>query len=380
MKKAISNFFSVLLMTTLLVIVIAFAVIIYLTLNTQSSDTIYEYVGEKYITSEDEMKKNSVTKENYESIIDRFKLLISNDKEAEETINYTEKTSETKYFYEQLNDWEKKIYNGLQENKKNMMNGTYAINFGNTFNDVLSKENGGEILGDYYQAAVEAFTHDNADLFFLDVNKMYLNIETTKKLTKTTYKVYISAKSGETYYANGFSSPEQVKEAINHIEQVKDKIVSSLSGNQYKDIVMVHDYLIDNIEYDESYKSIGIYSVYGALVKKLAVCEGYAKAFKYIVNSAGIECELVQGKATNSSGNTESHAWNVVKIDDKWYFVDVTWDDPIVIGNGVLTIRNKHKYLLKGTESFKESHKEEYQFTENGKVFSYPEVNRYDYK
>lgn len=380
MKKSISNIFSILLMTILFVIVITVAVIIYLTLNTESSDTIYEYVGEKYISSEDDMKKNNTTKETDKSIIDKFKLLISNDKEAKETINYSEIAFETKYFYEQLNDWEKKIYKGLQENKKNMMNGTYTINFGNTFTDVLSKEKGGEILGDYYQAAVEAFTHDNADLFFIDVNKMYLNIETTKKITKTTYKVYISPKTGETYFANGFSSIEQVQEAMNQIEQFKDKIIGSLSGNQYKDIVMIHDYLIDNIEYDESYKCIGIYSVYGALVKKLAVCEGYAKAFKYILNSAGIECELVQGKATNSSGKTESHAWNIVKIDDKWYNVDVTWDDPIVIGNGVLTIRNKHKYLLKGTESFKESHKEEYQFTENGKVFSYPEVNRYDYK
>lgn len=380
MKKIISNIFSALLMIILFVIVISVGVIIFLTINTQSNDTIYEYVGEKYITSEDEMKKNNTTKENNDSMLDKFKLLISSEKESQETINYSSTASESKFFYEQLNEWEKKIYNGLQENKTNLMNGTYTINFGNIFSDVLSKENGGDILGDYYQAAVEAFTHDNADLFFLDVNKMYLNIETTKKLTQTTYKVYISPKSGETYYANGFTSLEQVKEYMNQIEQTRDKIISTLSGNQCKDIVNVHDYIVDNIEYDESYKSIGIYSIYGAMINKLAVCEGYAKTLKYLLNSAGIECEIIQGQATNSSGKTESHAWNAVKIEDKWYFVDATWDDPIIIGNGVLTIRNKRKYLLKGTDSFASSHKEEYQFTENGKTFNYPEINKYDYK
>ena len=47
--------------------------------------------------------------------------------------------------------------------------------------DILSEEGGADKLGDDYQAAIEAFTHDNVDIFYLDVNKMYLNIETTTK-------------------------------------------------------------------------------------------------------------------------------------------------------------------------------------------------------
>lgn len=379
MKNKISNFFSALLMIILFVFVIAVGVVIYLTINTSSSDIIYNFVGDPYVSSDNDIKDENTT-ENNQNIIDRLKILISDDKETQDTFNYSSQTSESKFFYKQLNDFEKKIYNGLQENKENMMSGTYTINFGNAFSSVLAKENGGEILGDYYQAAVEAFTHDNADLFYLNVNKMYLNIETTKKITKTTYNVYISPKSGENYFADGFTSQEQVKNAMIQIEQERDNVISRLSGNQYNDIVKIHDYLVDNVEYDENYNSIGIYSVYGALVKKLAVCEGYAKTFKYLLNSAGIECELIQGTATNSSGKTESHAWNAVNLDGNWYFVDATWDDPILIGNGVLTIRNKHKYLLKGSDTFKDDHKEEYQFTENGKVFSYPEISKYDYK
>lgn len=377
MKNKIANFLWGLLMLVLFVFVIAIGVVIYLTINTSSSDIIYKFEGENYITQdEDKSKETKISSD----IIEKFKLLVSEDKETQETINYSPVSSQSKFFYNQLNDYEKKIYNGLQENKENLMSGVHIINYGNTFSDVLSKENGGDVLGNYYQSAIEAFTHDNADLFYLDVNKMYLNIETTKKLTKTTYKVYISPKSGETYFANGFTNEEQVREALKQIEQEKEKIIATLSSNKYKSVVNIHDYIIDKTEYDETYSGIGIYSIYGVLVKKKAVCEGYAKTFKYILNSIGIECEVIQGTATNSSGKTESHAWNAVCLDDKWYLTDATWDDPIVIGNGTLTIRNKHKYLLKGSDSFKTDHKEERQFTENGKVFSYPEINKYDYK
>ena len=378
MKSKISSFFSAVLLILLLVIVIALGFIIYLTVNTGSSDIIYEFIGEKYVTSDEEIQKDK-TIEKQENFFEKVKLLISDNEESEETFSYSAKVSESNFFYNQLNDYEKKLYNGLQENKSNLMSGTFVINYGNIFSDILSQENGNEKLGNYYQTAVEAFTHDNVDLFFLNVNKMYLNIETTRKLAKTTYKVFISPKSGENYFSDGFINQEQVENALNQIEGVKDKVISSLSGNKYKDIVKIHDYLIDNNEYDQTYKSIGTYTIYGSLVKHSSVCEGYAKAFKYLLNAAGIQCELIQGTATNSSGKTESHAWNAVYLNDKWYFVDATWDDPIVVGGGALTIRNKHKYLLKGSDIFKVDHIEEYQFTENGKVFSYPEISKYDY-
>ena len=379
MKNIISNLISTLLIFILLIVIGAVGVIIYLTINEDSNSIIYEFIGEKYV-SEENSQKETETKEINQSIGDKLKLLLTDDKEAKQTFNYSAEASQSNFFYEQLNEAEKKIYNGLQENKENMKSGDYTINYGNTFSNILSEQDGSDKLGDYYQSAIEAFTHDNSDLFFINVNKMYLNIETTKKLTKTTYKVYISPKTNENYYADGFSSKEQVEDIFKQLEEEKNKITSTLSGDKYKDIVKIHDYLVDNIEYDQTYNSLGTYSIYGALINKKSVCEGYAKAFKYLLNSVGINCEIVQGEATNSKGESESHAWNAVKLNDKWYLVDVTWDDPIVIGGGTLTIRNKHKYLLKGADTFKTDHKEEYQFTENGKIFSYPEISIYDYK
>ena len=118
--------------------------------------------------------------------------------------DYSIEGSVGKYFYEQLNQTQKIIYNGLQESKEKLFTGNYKIEFGNRFYDILSQENGNKVLGDDYQTAIEAFTHDNADLFFLDISKMYLNMEKRKKTFTTTYNVYISPDEGQNYYAEGF--------------------------------------------------------------------------------------------------------------------------------------------------------------------------------
>ena len=90
---------------------------------------------------------------------------------------------------------------------------------------------------------------------------------------------------------------------------------------------MVHDYLIDNIDYDTTLAKKNIYDIYGALVQKSCVCEGYAKAFKYLIDQMEIPCVMVIGQATNTNGQTENHAWNYVQIENNWYAIDCTWDD-----------------------------------------------------
>lgn len=64
--------------------------------------------------------------------------------------------------------------------------------------------------------------------------------------------------------------------------------------------------------------------------EKAPVCEGYAKAFKVLCDRLGIPCILVIGDAgPTPSTATEAHMWNLVQMDDeRWYAVDVTWDDP----------------------------------------------------
>lgn len=69
------------------------------------------------------------------------------------------------------------------------------------------------------------------------------------------------------------------------------------------------------------------FTAYGALVDGSAVCEGYAKALKLLLDSAGLHSLYVTGMA-NSGGESGPHAWNMVYV-GKWYQVDATFDDPV---------------------------------------------------
>ena len=342
----------------------------------ETDDEVYK-IG-NIVTEEPTEKKNAENVANIAGISQG----ISTGNIEKETLEANSNQSNliSKHFYKQLAGNSKIIYDKLLENKNNLKQGDYKIEFKNTFKDTLEQEEGKDQLGRDYQTAIEAFLHDNPELFYIDVNKMYLNIETTTKLLRTTYNVYISAANGGTYLSNEFTTTDQIVIAINQIEKVKNDILNNLTGTDYEKIMKIHDYLIDNIEYDSSYEALGSYNIYGALICGKCVCEGYSKSLKYLANEAGIECEIMQGTATNSTGQTENHAWNCAKIDGIWYEIDPTWDDPIIIGNGYKTSNIfKYKYFLKGTNTFEKDHTLLYQFSENGKNFEYPTISKRDY-
>lgn len=96
-------------------------------------------------------------------------------------------------------------------------------------------------------------------------------------------------------------------------------------------IKAVHDYIVVNTKYDmEAIKQKNIpdyvYSVEGVLVKGKAVCQGYAETFQLFMELLNIESRIVVGTELLSN---IGHAWNMVCLNDKWYHIDVTWDDPV---------------------------------------------------
>ena len=98
----------------------------------------------------------------------------------------------------------------------------------------------------------------------------------------------------------------------------------STGQSQYDKALALHDYLAQQVSY--AYGSMENLTAYGALVKGSAACTGYAKAYQYLLQKAGIVAWTVMGTATNSAG-TQEHAWNVAYLDGAWYYIDVTWDD-----------------------------------------------------
>ncbi len=106
-------------------------------------------------------------------------------------------------------------------------------------------------------------------------------------------------------------------------QSILDTLSPSMS--EYELEFSIHNQLCDRIIYQDVEYA---HTAYGGLVTGVAVCEGYGKAFQYLLNQVGIESTLATGTGTPAgSGVTENHAWNLVKIDGNYYYTDLTWDD-----------------------------------------------------
>ena len=95
-------------------------------------------------------------------------------------------------------------------------------------------------------------------------------------------------------------------------------------GDTYEKIKYIYETLIRQVEYQEdSGQNQNIRSVF---LEGKTVCMGYSKAAQYLLNRMGIFCTLVTG--TVNGDRPSSHAWNLVKIGEEYYFMDVTWGNP----------------------------------------------------
>ncbi len=148
----------------------------------------------------------------------------------------------------------------------------------------------------------------------------------------------------EIFYVDGYSYTKYVRgeeiisvkfsgnysmsldEALERRKEIENAVEGVLSGigkeaSDYDKVKYVYETLIRNTNYDLNVSdNQNIYSVF---VHHLSVCQGYAKATQYLLNRLGIECALVQGMVETGEG----HAWNLVKVDGSYYYVDTTWGD-----------------------------------------------------
>ena len=285
------------------------------------------------------------------------------------------------YYYSQLNEDAKKFYDGLKENKENLTSGNYTIDYGTEFNTILNSEGGKEKVTIRISIAWNAFSYDNIDLFYIDVSKVTLTSEQSNLGGIITYSLSIGPGENNNYFLNSFNNEDEVKNAIEYLENIKEQMIEQTANDDiYTKIAKVHNWLIYFVNYEESTNSKDQYTIYGALKNGKAVCEGYARAFKYFMDGIGVPCVLASGTAQNSQGETESHAWNYVQIDNKWYATDVTWDDPVVMGGEEQTDEMKYQYFLKGSEEFFKDHKEDGKISELSMEFKFPTLATENYR
>jgi hypothetical protein len=338
----------------------------------------YEATGIKNLNTNNNTNQN-VNPEVTNSNEQLSQIIHENDGKEQGDFIWTENITDNSFYYNQLDTYGKTIYSRLYANLDNLKNGDYVIDFGITFNDLLQSSTGETTLTNAFQLAINAFLLDHPEVFYLDVTKMYMFTESTTTIKGTTFKISIGPDSGVSYLSEGFNSRSDVLIAEDNINTALYKIKSSLSGDIYNQIKQVHNYLIDTIDYDSESDSDLSHGIYGALVNKSAVCDGYTKAFKFILDNLGISCVEVCGIAQNSSGDTESHAWNDVLINGKWYAIDVTWDDPIIIGRSLKGNVIRHDNFCKKAYTFNSSHEANGRLSDAGMLFTLPNLSYSDY-
>ena len=158
--------------------------------------------------------------------------------------------------------------------------------------------------------------------------------------------------------AESLSSPES--ENTDQMKAIADQLFTS-DMSDYDKVFVIHQYLISTVDYD--YDNLqtdtlpdSVFTAEGALLDHLAVCEGYARAFSWLCEQAGLNELMVSGTADNGSGSI-SHAWNQVQVDGIWYNIDVTWDDPLVEGQIVTDGSNiVYDYFLVPDRIINENH------------------------
>lgn len=172
------------------------------------------------------------------------------------------------------------------------------------------------------------------------------------------------------YYSSGTKVTQIIFNLDNNlddtvVQRATDTALATVTAgmSDLEKAIVLHDYLAVNCEYDKEHLDAGnvpaeSYTIYGVFANRTAVCEGYALAYKYLLNQVGIECYMVTSSYMN-------HAWNMIVLDGKYYQVDVTWDDPVWDQVG----RAAHTYMFRSDAAF-EGHSN-WQVTSGSDVVDY---------
>ncbi|ORX78203.1 hypothetical protein BCR32DRAFT_270194 [Anaeromyces robustus] len=217
-------------------------------------------------------------------------------------------------FYNQLNDFEKDIYNKVYK-ISNKLNPDVKLVVIYTYKVSISYFNFDKIFS--------CITLDNPQFWWITQYSISFRYEATDE-ESTTYstRISIDLKDDESIFAK--YKMDDIYQMNIEIIKAKENLINEIKElkleTKYSIIKYLHDYFIRMVNYkiysDEPY----IYTLYGALVKKESVNEGYAEAMMYIAKEFGLNIIIAK---------SATHEWNFVELNKKWYALDITRDDPV---------------------------------------------------
>lgn len=163
-----------------------------------------------------------------------------------------------------------------------------------------------DITSEDYCDVYQIIYDDEPSLFYIDKKMQYAVNSSTKRLASS--KMFYKYSSSEIY--------KMQSEIDTEVNKIFAMITSDMTD--YDKVKLFNDVLASSVVYDETASNCR--DIYGVFVDKKAICGGFSKAFSYLCSKAGIETAAVTGDADG-----QPHMWNKVKIDGKWYNVDVTY-------------------------------------------------------
>lgn len=248
-------------------------------------------------------------------------------------------------FYSRLDDNCKKIYNLLDENIEKTKNGTEKIScifnidegLGLSFSEAKEKAKSDAINSAF--TGIFAYLYDNPQCFWIDMNKLGYTVSYSPSSSYNensgifTLQVSVGVYTDyDNYYVDGYGSESEVVIDCERLAKCKDDIMAQTDGKEsdFAKVKYFNDWLCDNNTYNNQSLNTKIrYEITSAMIygpmgegyeEKYPVCQGYAFAMKYLCDEANIPCTVV---------TSESHMWNLVKLNEEWYVVDTTWNDNI---------------------------------------------------
>ena len=231
----------------------------------------------------------------------------------EQEVQKTDEDQYQEYYFKLLSEDEQRIYRQMLNGIRERQNEFYLTS---ADEDVISK-------------VYHALLKDHPELFW---------VHNREEVYTTSYKGtdYCRFSPGYTYTEQEIS--EILTEMQNAVNEVNAEITQNASD--YDKVKMIYTYLIDHTEYEASDDDQNIAGVFW---KKKAVCAGYARAVQYLLEQLGIPCIYVEGSARDSD---EGHAWNIVKINGQYYYVDATnGDQPSFLEGGAVQLE-EHKTVI----------------------------------
>ena len=199
----------------------------------------------------------------------------------------------------------------------------------------------------------------------IDLSSYKLTLDEFKdaySLTSYMYPELYFCGNAFNYYTNGTTvtavKPDylttdktEIDAEIAKINAVMDELSEGLEELAFDEdkVLLIHDRLALYTAYDTTLAKRNAHDLF---VDGKAVCEGYSSAFYALASRAGVKVGFVTSEKIK-------HIWNAVCINDKWYHVDVTWDDPVTDRLGNV----RHNYFLKSNDALLELNPDRDDFT-----------------